>query len=118
MNHPIRYAFLAASLLALPAQANVELTEEFLEGPWCLEYMENDGVQDPQNVSYVFQKGGSFSYQASKSSDKMSDGSYEIDGTMLKLKPTRQNLEIVEIGANRIVAMMFMRLNFARGNCT
>lgn len=100
------------------AAAEVAVDEERLVGEWCLDYVEGGGEKEIENMNYEFLPGGKFRYQTSEYSDKMSEGTYEISGNELKLKPTMRTLKVQTLNDREMTGEWFMMHHFSRGRCS
>jgi len=111
---------IAAALLCGAGAGSAEVTvdEERLIGEWCLDYVEGGGEKDIENMNYEFLPGGKFRYQISEYSDKMADGTYEISGSELKLKPTLITLEVQTLNDREMTGKWFVMHHFSRGRCS
>lgn len=100
------------------AFAEVNLSEERIAGKWCLEFLEGGGEKEAENTNYEFLPGGKFRYQTSVHSDKMSEGTYQISGNVLSLKPTMRKLKVQQLTDTTMTAEWFMMHHFSRGACS
>lgn len=98
--------------------ADVTVDEDRLVGKWCLDYVEGGGEKEIENMNYEFLPGGKFRYQTSEHSDRMSDGTYEISGNELKLKPTMRTLKMQTLNDREMTGKWFMMHHFSRGPCS
>lgn len=104
---------LSTSLMAM------ELSEEYLEGPWCLTHTMSGKERSDEMRKYVFNKGGTYSHQTSSMSNRMKEGfSYQILTEKLKLKPEFPGeVKVKALSKDLMVLNYFIDLYFARGEC-
>jgi uncharacterized protein (TIGR03066 family) len=118
MKKLLGFVAAVSALGAGATAAEVSLDEGRLAGKWCLEYVESGGEKDIENINYEFLPGGKFRYQTSSMSDGMSDGTYEISGNELHLKPTMRKLKVQTLTEGEMTAKWFMMHHFSRGPCS
>jgi hypothetical protein len=105
---------------AAEATGGAALTPEYLEGTWCFAYTDlGAGNREEQGIEYVFSADGTLTYQRNPTTDKMDPGSYEINGSMIDLRPMFMvfDLRVDSVEQDEFVLKGMGRHHFIRGVC-
>jgi len=97
----------------------VEISEGYLEGAWCFTHTMSGKEKSEEMRSYIFEKGGKYSHQTSRTSSRMKEGfSYQILPGKLKLKPEFPGeLNVKSASEDHLVLNYFVDFYFTRGAC-
>jgi len=74
-------------LAALPAAAGA-LTSQDLAGDWCYSHVEIDGERQDLNVTFIFDRDGTYRFQHTPDSPVDKTGTYHINGDRIDMEPT------------------------------
>ena len=109
-------------LLGLAPSSAAELTQEYLHGEWCYQYMKAGEQKEPENKNWVFAEGGKF--LASRNDFNKTPepaGSWSIKDDKLEIKPRfiggHKPVEIVSRDKFVFKWMFGADMHVARGKC-
>lgn len=96
------------------------LTPAHLEGPWCYSHNMISDERSDEILGFIFSQDGTLLYQTNSLTEIENPGSYVIDGSSIKIKPTLAffNMKLESLSQNEMVfKMAYGSMYWARGAC-
>lgn len=96
------------------------LTPAHLEGPWCYSHNMISDERSDEMLGFVFAQDGTLLYQTNSATEIEKPGSYVIDGSSIKIKPTLAffNMQLESLSKDEMVFKMAYGLMYwTRGAC-